>query len=622
MAKLDEKLDNLPADPGVYLFKDAAGDIIYVGKAQSLRSRVRSYFQRGGDLSPRLRLLVQQVADLDFVVADSHVEALVLEFTLIQKHRPRFNVRYRDDKSYPYIRIDPREPFPSLCVVRRMRRDGARYFGPYPSTKSMWRAIGLARRLFGIRQRLVATVKKRGGCSWRPTRGHRPRPCLEYYIERCLAPCAEGLTTREEYARAVRQVCDFLDGKHEHMLAQLHAEMERAAGDLRYEAAARTRDQITALEIALGGQRVVSSRREDADVLGHALREDTGCVAVFEIREGRLAGQEHYLLEGVSGTPAAEVLNEFLKQHYQRVAAAPRYVFLPTAIEDAPVIEELLRDRRGAKVVVQVPKRGEKKKLVAMAVENAEHHLRTALERESTERRRGEEAVADLQKILGLPAAPRRIEAFDISNVHGKHAVGSMIVFEDGHPRRSEYRRYRIRVADGAPNDYEMMREVLSRRLRAAVSGNVKFRHLPDLLLVDGGAGQLGVAVQAMRELGFGMPAAGLAKEHEDVYLAGRRTPISLPEHSRALHLLQRVRDEAHRFAISYHRSLHARAVRESVLDDIPGIGARRKEKLLRRFRTLDRLREASAEEIAQVAGCGRSIAEAVLARLLRAESS
>ncbi|MDH4179678.1 MAG: excinuclease ABC subunit UvrC [Armatimonadota bacterium] len=616
--KLQEKLDQLPANPGVYLFKDAAGDIIYVGKAQSLRARVRSYFSPGADLSPRVRLLVQQVEDLDFIIADSHGEALVLEFTLIQKHQPRFNVRYRDDKSYPYIRIDLREPFPSLCVVRRMRRDGARYFGPFPSTKSMWRAVGLARRLFGIRQTLVASAKKRGGCSWKPERGHRPRPCLEYFIERCLAPCAEGFTTPEEYGRAVRQVCDLLDGKHEYVLAQLRADMDRAAGDLHYEAAARLRDRIAALQTTLEGQKVVSSRGEDLDVLGHALREDTASVAVFEIREGRLVAQEHYLLEGVAGTPAAEVLNEFAKQHYQKVAAAPRRVLLPAAIGDASVIEELLQERRRAKVVVHVPKRGEKKKLVEMAQENAEHHLRTVLERESAERRRGEEAVGDLQKALGLPVPPRRIEAFDISNVRGKHAVGAMIVFEDGHPRRSEYRRYRIRVADGTPNDYGMMREVLSRRLKAAVSGNVKFQHLPDLLLVDGGAGQLGVAMQAMQELGFGMPAAGLAKEHEHVYLPGRKTPISLPEHSRALHLLQRVRDEAHRFAISYHRSLHAREARESVLDDIPGIGARRKERLLRRFRTLGRLREASAEEIAQAAGCGLHTAETVLTHLRR----
>jgi len=618
---LQEKLDQLPANPGVYLFKDAADDVIYVGKAQSLRPRVRSYFQPSADLTPRIRLLVQQIHDLDFVIADSDAEAMALEFNLIRKHRPRFNVRYRDDKSYPYIRVDPREPFPSLCVVRRMAPDGARYFGPFLSTRRMWRTIALARRLFGVRQSLRSSVKKRGGCSWKPQRGLRSRPCLEHFIERCLAPCAEGYTSEQEYAAGVRQVCDFLDGKHEHVLSRLHAQMGQSAKELRYEAAGRIRDQISAIEMTLHGQRVVSTRGEDADVFGYALREDTGCVAVLQVREGRVVGQDTYLLDGVSGVAAAEVMNEFVKQHYQKVAAAPRRALLPVAIEDAALIEELLQARRNAKVEVRVPSRGKKKKLVDMAMENAEHHLRTVLEGESTERRRGEEAVADLQNALGLPIVPRRIEAFDISNIQGQHAVGSMIVFENGHPQRGEYRRYRIRLADGGPNDYGMMREVLSRRLKAAVSGNVKFQHLPDLLLVDGGPGQLGVAVQAMQELGFRMPAAGLAKEHEYVYLPDRRSPISLPEHSRALHLLQRVRDEAHRFAVSYHRSLRAREVRESVLDDIPGVGPRRKERLLRHFRTLGRLREASAEEIAQAAGCGQPVAEAVLAYLHGAES-
>jgi len=613
---LQEKLEQLPANPGVYLFKDAAGDIVYVGKAQSLRSRVRSYFLPSADHPPRLQLLVQQTVDLDFLVADSDAEAMALEFNLIRKHRPRFNVRYRDDKSYPYIRIDPREPFPGLCVVRRMVSDGARYFGPFPSSRRMWKTIALARRLFGIRQSVRATIKKRGGCSWDPRRGHRARPCLEYFIKRCLAPCAEGHTTEREYAGAVRQVCDFLDGKHEHVLSRLRAQMDRSATELRYETAARVRDQIAALEVTLHGQRVVSTRREDADVFGYALREDTGCVAVLQIREGRMVDQDTYLLEGVSGVPAAEVMNEFVNQHYQKVAAAPGTALLPVAIEDASLVEELLAARRGAKVAVRVPKRGKKKQLVDMAMENAGHHLRATIEGESTAKRRGEEAVADLQRSLNLPVPPRRIEAFDISNISGKHAVGSMIVFENGRPKKSEYRRYRIRLADGAPDDYDMMREVLSRRLKAAVSGNVKFRHLPDLLLVDGGAGQLGVAVRAMRELGFEMPAAGLAKEHEHVYRPGRRAAISLPEHSRSLHLLQRLRDEAHRFAISYHRSLRARQVRESLLDDVPGIGVRRKERLLRRFQTLRRMRDAAADEVAGAAGCSRAVAEAVLARL------
>ena len=630
---LDEKIEELPDRPGVYLFKDISGGVLYVGKAQSLRSRVRSYFSLAGsqvggpallpsaDLDPRKRLMVELVRDLDFVVADSVLEALVLEFSLIQKHRPRFNVRYRDDKSYPYIRIDLRDDYPTLCVIRQhaVARDGARYFGPYPSTRSMWETIRLARRIFGICQRLIISAKRRGGCTWTPAKGQRRRPCLDYYVGRCLGPCA-GVVTVEEYKHAVEQVCGFLDGKYGQVLAQLSDEMEQASAEMRFELAAKIRDQIAALETTMSRQRVISPGGDDVDALGYALQEDTGCLAVLQVREGRVVGQDHYLLEGVSGAEASVVVNEFTKLHYQKVAAAPKEVLLPVATEDAAALESLLGERRGSKVSLLVPKRGEKRNLVAMAMENAEQHLRTVLERESAERRRGEEAVADLQKVLSLPMPPRRIEAFDISNVQGNQAVGSMIVFENGQPKKSDYRRFRIRLSEGGPNDYEMMSEVLLRRLKAAVSGNVKFQHLPDLLLVDGGAGQLGVALRAMQELDLRMPAAGLAKEHEHVYLPERAAPIELPAHSRALHLLQRVRDEAHRFALTYHRSLRERRARESALDEIPGIGEVRKQKLLRHFKTMSRLRAASAEEVAGAAGCGKDVAEAVLQHLRETE--
>jgi excinuclease ABC subunit C len=390
---------------------------------------------------------------------------------------------------------------------------------------------------------------------------------------------------------------------------------------MRFELAAKIRDQISALEITMSRQRVISPGGDDIDALGYALREDTACLAVLQVREGRVVGQDHYLLEGVSGVDPSAVVNEFTKLHYQKVAAAPKEVLLPVATEEAAAVQRLLSERRGNKVTLVAPKRGEKKGLVAMAMENAEQHLRSVLERESAEERRGEEAVADLQKALSLPVPPRRIEAFDISNVQGNQAVGSMIVFEDGQPEKSDYRRFRIRLSEGAPNDYGMMREVLLRRLNAAVSGNVKFQHLPDLLLVDGGAGQLGVALRAMEELDLRMPAAGLAKEHEHVYLPERAAPIELPSHSRALHLLQRVRDEAHRFALTYHRSLRERKARESVLDDVPGIGEVRKQKLLRHFKTMSRLRAATAEEVAAAAGCGKDVAEAVLSHLRETES-
>jgi len=619
---LDEKSEELPDLPGVYVLRDVSGGVLYVGKAQSLRTRVRSYFQPSADLEPRKQLMVEQVRDLDFIVAESEREALALEFNLIQKHRPRFNVRYRDDKSYPYIRIDLRDEFPTLCVVRQraVARDGARYFGPYLSTRAMWQTIRLARRIFGICQRLIVSAKRRSGCTWTPDRKQRARPCLDYHLGRCLGPCA-GKVTAGDYRKAVQQAVEFLDGRYEEALRGLQAEMARASAEMRFEAAARIRDQIGALEASADRQRVVTLDGRDTDALGYALREDTGCVAVLQVRQGRVVGQDHYLLEGVSGVSAEEFLNEFTKQHYQRAAAAPEEVVLPLPIEDREAIAGLLAERRAGRAAVLAPKRGRKRELVAMAMENAQQHLRTVLERESAEKRRGEEAVADLQKALSLALPPRRIEAFDISNVLGQQAVGSMIVFEDGQPRKDGYRRFRIRRSEAEANDYEMMKEVLSRRLKAAVSGNVKFQHLPDLMLVDGGPGQLGAARRAMEELGLRVPAAGLAKEHEHVYLPERAAPIELPAHSRALHLLQRVRDEAHRFALSYHRSLRAQKSREGVLNGVPGIGEVRKRKLLRHFKTMTRLRGASAEEIASVAGCGRDTAELVLEYLSGAES-
>jgi len=615
---LQEKLDQLPAAPGVYLMKDIAADVIYVGKAASLRSRVRSYFQPGAELHPRTASLVSQVSDLDFIVANSEQEALVLEFSLIQRHQPRFNVRYRDDKSYPYLRVDLREPFPSLCVVRQylVVNDGARYFGPYPSTRAMWQTIGMVRRLFRVSQKLVASAKKRGGCTWEFAPGAPPRrrPCLDYYVKRCLAPCA-GEVTQEEYGRAVSRACRFLSGKHETVLRELRREMEQASADLRFEAAGRIRDQVQAIESVIGAeQRVVSGRREDLDAVGHALREDTACVAVLQVREGKLVGQDQVLLDGVSGVAEEEVLNEFIKHYYQKAATPPRSILLPAPIADASAVEALLTGRRESPAKVLAPRRGDKRKLVEMAVENAEQHLRAVLERESAEKRRGEEAVADLRKVLALPMAPRRIEAFDISNVQGKQAVGSMVVFEEGLPKKSDYRRFRIRLGEGEPNDYAMMEEVLSRRLKAAVSGNVRFQRLPDLMLVDGGVGQLNMARKAMGALGLRIPVASLAKEQEMIYLPDRSSPLALPAHSRALHLLQRLRDEAHRFALAYHRGLRAKAARESVLEVVPGIGPARRKRLISHFSTISRLRQATVEQVAAAAGCSAAVAAAVLA--------
>ena len=351
---LSERLEQLPVAPGVYLMKDAAGGILYVGKARSLRARVRSYFQPSADHSPRIASLVSQIRDLDYIIAESETEALVLEFNLIQKHKPRFNVRYRDDKSYPYIRVDLRDDFPMLCVVRRLEHDGARYFGPYPSAWAMWETIRLMRRVFKICQRLISS-KARGGCTWQPEHGRRPRPCLDYHVGRCLGPCA-GVVTSEEYKAAVRQVVDFLSGQYQTVVERLEHQMEEASEALEFERAARLRDQLGALRQTLPDTRVVSDRLQEADAVGYALREDSACMAVLQVREGRLIAQDTYLLEGVSGVPAEEVLNEFTKQHYQKAASTPQFVYLPLEIEEAESVAEFLSARRGSKVRLQVPR--------------------------------------------------------------------------------------------------------------------------------------------------------------------------------------------------------------------------------------------------------------------------
>jgi excinuclease ABC subunit C len=611
--QLTDKLDHLPTSPGVYLMKDVAGDVIYVGKAASLRSRVRSYFQEGADLSPRVRALVERVEDLDYIVADSEMEALVLEFNLIQRHKPRYNVRFRDDKKYPYIRIALRDRYPSMGVVRNLARDGARYFGPHASSKAMWETIRLMRRVFRLRQTLVASAKKRAGCPWRDPEKPRSRPCLDYYIRICLGPCTPGITTGREYDRAVRDCVLFLDGKHEILLGRLKQEMEKASADLRFEAAARLRDKVGAVERATAEQRAVLPRREDLDVLGAAMQEDAACLALLQVREGRLINQEQHFLAGVSGLPEAEVVNEFVKLYYQKAASVPARVLLPVAIAEGEALGAWLSSLRGRKAELLVPRRGPLRELIAMAAENAAHQLRASLAREGEERRRAREAIAELQRLLRLPVPPERIECFDISNLFGRQAVGSMVVFEQGLPRRAEYRRFKIRLAGDKPDDFAMMKEVLARRLAAAVSGNVKFEKLPDLLLVDGGPGQLAMATGAMQELGMTIPAAALAKEHELLYLPGRPAPVALPAHSVSLHLFQRLRDEAHRFALAYHRRLREVEARESVLDAIPGIGPARRRALLSHFHSLAQLKASSVAEIAAVPGIGKKAAQALL---------
>jgi len=634
---LREKLAQLPDRPGVYIMKDAAGAVLYVGKAASLRSRARSYFQVGAALAPRAQMMVERVANLDYIATDSEIEALVLEHNLIKRYRPRFNVRLRDDKKYPYVKITFQEEFPALIVVRNMERDRAEYFGPFASTKAMWGTIRQVRRMFGLRQLYIQSANRKTGCPWKPARrqtGEPPRPmarpCLDYYIGLCTGPCA-NLISPEEYRTQAHDTALFLEGRQEGLVNSLRQQMEQAAAELRFEQAVRLRDQIEALERALAEQKVVLRRGEDLDILAHALQEDMGCVVVAKVRQGKLIDQEAHMIEGVAGLTDGEVLSGFIGQYYPRAAHIPPLLLLAHRLPRPEDVVKLLEGLRGAmvkpegpprrsaqradlsKVQILVARRGTKRKLVEMAANNAALHLKETTEAESTRQRRAQEAVAELQAAFELPVPPQRIECYDISTIRGRESVGSMVTFVDGLPKKSDYRRFKIDRAEGKPDDPSMMKEVLERRLRAA-QARKKFAVLPDLIILDGGKGQLSAALKAMEELGMTIPAAALAKEHEFLYLPDRQEPVILPSHSKGLHLLQQVRDEAHRFAQAYHHTLRRKRAQESVLDSIPGIGAQRRRALMQHFRSLQRLRSATVEELAAIPGMTRQAAEAVAA--------
>ena len=612
---LQEKLDALPAKPGVYLMRDVRDQVIYVGKAVSLRARVRSYFHRSAQHTPKVRRLVAEVHDLEVIVTDSELEALILELNLIKRYRPRFNVRLRDDKQYPYIKVEWQAPYPRVHTTRRVLRDGGRYYGPFTSSQAVAQTLDALRKMFPF---LTCT---------REITGKDRRPCLYYHIRRCAGPCI-GAVTQEEYREIVAQVCLFLEGHTERVLADIQRKMEEASQALQFERAAQYRDQMRAIEAVTERQKIVSATLADQDVIAFARDDGQACVHVFFVRNGKLLGREYFLLEGTEGEPDEEVMSSFLKQFYSGAAHVPREILLPERVDEAMVIEEWLREQRGRKVALRVPRRGQARELVKMAQENAVETLRML--RAEWARANGQvtEALSELQAALDLPEPPARIEAYDISNIQGTQATGSLVVFVQGKPRKSEYRRFRIRTVEGA-DDYAMMREVLERRFRRAVEAEeegagpegrlpgkeeANWRVLPDLVLVDGGKGQLGVALEVLEELGLQerVHAVALAKEREELFLPGRSEPVRLPEGSQGLFLVQRVRDEAHRFAVTYHRTLRTRKTLTSVLEEIPGIGPERRKQLLRQFGSLAGIRAASEEDLAAVPGISAELARRI----------
>ncbi len=596
--KLSAKLQNLPAKPGVYLFKGENGEVLYIGKGVSLRSRVRSYFQPSANLTLKVARLVRSVHDLEFLVTESELEALVLECNLIKRYRPYFNVRLRDDKQYPYLCVTTSEPFPRMIVTRHMKSDGNRYFGPYTGTRAIYATMDLMNRIFPI----VTCGKKFDG---RPVQ----KPCLYYHLGQCLAPCA-GLANGEEYRRSVNDLIAFLEGKQSRLARDLRSQMERASEELRFEQAARLRDQLSALEELMERQKVISERAVDQDVVAMVAENESACVQMFYVRGGRLVGQRHFILDGVNGESPAIAVQEFIKQFYQTATSIPSEVLLPVEIEESQIIESWLRGRRASKVELLTPKRGERKRLVDMATENAKLAIEQIMMDQRDKEARNQRSLLQLAEAIGLSNPPQRIECFDISNFQGSAPVASMVVCEGGEMAKSEYRRFKIRWHEETPDDFAMMREVITRRLGESQKDNPKFARMPDLIIVDGGKGQLSSALAAMEDLKIHLPAAGLAKQFEYLFIPDRSDPVILPRGSAELHLVQRIRDEAHRFALTYHRKIRSARQSFSKLDEVSGIGAVRRKELIRRFGSLDGLRAAMLDELASTEKMSRPAAE------------
>jgi len=613
-------LDTLPTKPGCYIYRNAIGQIIYVGKAINLRNRVRSYFQDSRTLDFKTRQLVKHIADIEWIVVGSELEALILEMNLIKKHRPHYNIRLKDDKRYPYIKVHWADPFPKVTVTRRMVRDGGRYFGPYTSVWAVQQTLDLLRKVFPYLT-----------CD-RVITGRDERACLYHDIKLCNAPCI-GAVDQEQYRATIKQLMDFLDGKSDHIVRGIEQRMAAAAENLDFERAADYRDQLKDIERITARQKVIGSDDTDQDVIAFARANGDACVQVFFIRYGKLIGREYFMLDNAEDESDEEVLQEFLTQFYEDAAYVPKEVLLPAEVEEARIIEEWLRGKRNTKVTLQVPRRGKKRELVEMAAANAQDTLAALRQQWAADRSKHVTAITELQDALKLPTPPARIECYDISHTQGQQTVGSMVVFVQGAPQKSDYRRFNVQSTTN--DDYGSMREVLSRRFqryRDTLAGElhdpseIKARSdrptawaiLPDLLIIDGGKGQLAVGQEVLRlfDLENEVPLAALAKQEEEIFLPDRPQSVYLPRRSEALYLVQRVRDEAHRFANEGHRKRRAKVGVASILDAVPGVGPKRRQLLLKRFGSLEALRAASVEELSAVPGISVEVAESLRAHL------
>ena len=593
---IEEELKKLPAKPGVYIMHGEKDEIIYVGKAISLKNRVRQYFQSSRNKGAKIERMVTHITRFEYIITDSELEALVLECNLIKEHRPKYNTMLKDDKSYPFIKVTVHEPYPRVLFARRMKKDKARYFGPYTSGGAVKDVIELVRKLYQVRSCNRSLPRDTG----------KDRPCLYYHMKQCKAPC-QGYVSQEEYRKNINKVIKFLNGDFQDAISELMEKMQKASEEMRYEDAMEYRDLINSIRKIGERQKITGYGQEDRDIIAVAmddsedLRDQDAVVQVFFIRDGRLIGRDHFYLRVAKGDTKVQVLSSFLKQFYAGTPFIPSEIMLQSEIEDADIIEEWLSGRRKQKVHIRVPKKGTKEKLVELALENARMVLAKDRERIRREEGRTIGAVHEVEEWLGLKNVVR-MEAYDISNISGFESVGSMVVYEKGRPKRSDYRKFKIKWVQG-PNDYASMEEVLTRRFTHESNGEFdSFARLPDLILMDGGRGQVNIALKVLDELGISIPVCGMVKDdhHRTRGLYFNNVEIPIDTSGEGFRLITRIQDEAHRFAIEYHRSLRSREQVHSILDDIPGIGDTRRKALLRKFKSVENIRDASEEELAQ----------------------
>ena len=603
--RFSTRLAAVPLEPGVYLHRDAGGKVLYVGKSASLRDRLRSYFGSKKNLDPKSVELVSRIDDFEYIVTASQQEALLLENSLIKEHKPKYNIRLKDDKTYPYIKVDLAEDFPRIYVTRRTANDGARYFGPFASAGSVRKTLDLLKRLFPYRS-----------CTKTIT-GNDSRPCLEYHIKRCVAPCT-GYASRNDYSEVIAQVVMFLEGNTKEIVSDLKTTMLEASDNLEFERAGALRDRLKAIEKVYEGQNVVGLGREELDVIGAAYGGEEAWVEIFFIRQGKLIGRDHFTMSGTREEDGQEILARFIEQFYSSASHVPRKILVPESITDKEVVAGWLETKRKGPVEINVPQRGAKRRLIEMVTTNAAQGLEQLKLKWISDSTRMETAMSELQEELNLPRSPKRIECYDVSHIQGTNTVASMSVFQDGKPLSSNYRRFKIKSHDGN-DDFASMREVLSRRfkrLKNARDGgeeNASFAAAPDLVLIDGGKGQLSSAVEVMLHLGLqDIQLASIAKREEEIFLPDAAEPVIMPKNSQGLFLLQRARDEAHRFAVTFHRNLRGKSSVKSALDLVPGIGPKRRKMLIRSFGSVKGIREASEDQLAAAPGMTAKVARQI----------